>query len=236
MGLATVMALCLCGQIRYSSDDSLNQWESHLLEARWVLVDEATSTPRILLVFKCLTPDHRLFELYLYDRWDDEQVETVRAWTGTYKMESRENRDKSISEKLVRLNFDQHWVPVDGTKAIWIKDWMTRLGFVYWTRESDLIHWIEALQFLDWTEERDFKPFLAEFKIDGPTAAEPIPPENIKFLLRSNDVKRVGCWVIGTQYVLSPVKKWRRASTPVHLWSPAVPSILSKPEPVPSEP
>lgn len=208
MGLAAVVAFCLCGQIRYSVEDSLNQWEQHLLETKWAVVDKLTGVPKMLLVIKCYTPDHRLFELYQYDRWDNEPEPTLRAWTGRYKMESRENRDKSMSEKIVRLNVDEHWLPVDGLKLAKTRNWMLSQGFVHWINEDHRFHWTEELDFLHWTEEQDFKPFLAEFKIEPGDA-----PENVKFLLRSDDIKRVGWWVIGTGYQLEPVKKWRRSTT-----------------------
>ena len=215
MGIPTVLALCLCGQVRFSPDDSINQWESHLLESSWALNDPLSSGPRVLLVIKCLRPDHRIFQLYLYDRWEEGPCATVRAWTGTYKMESREYRENGIAEKIVRLNFEQYWLPVDGFKPNRIRAWMNEQDFVQRARDLTLFHWSEELDLLNWVEERDFKPFLAEMRVDGPKPDEPIPAEYVKFLLRSADVKKVGWWLTGTEYVLEPVRKWCRWPTAI---------------------
>ncbi len=222
MGFATVIAVCLFAQAGDTADYSINQWESHLLEWRWGLVDDRSECPRLLLVLKCHTPDHRVFELYMYDMYDihhdiDElgghrPWRTVRAWTGTYKMQARENHDRSISERLVQLNVDRYWLPVEPFKLCQLRRRADEHGLVVWRCDLHPADWPEELGLLHWREVRDFKPFLAELKVDLPTA--PDPPESIRFLLRSNDVMRVGWWTIGTEYVLSPVWKWRRSLLP----------------------
>ena len=228
MGFATAIAICLFAQLGDSSEYSLNQWESRLLESRWTLIDPTADCPRLLLVLKHHPSDYRTFELYLYDWVDDElwrTIEgpwradvgpwrTVEAWTGTYKMQSRENHDRSISEKLVQLNVDQHWLSVDSSRLARIGMRVDEHGRVTRRCPRPRTEWIEELALLHWTEESDFKPFLAEMKLDTPAPAEPIPAESVKFLLRSNDVLNVGWWTIGTQYALSPVQKWRRSPLP----------------------
>jgi hypothetical protein len=220
MNLAAIVTVCLLGQVTYSVDDSLNQWENHLLEARWVLMDRVTDEPRVFLTFKCFTPDHRIFSLYLYDQWEGDAYRTVRCWTGTYKMESREKKDKTVVEKIVRLKCEQYWIPVDSEKPSrirrWMSDgWMSDQGFTRWLTEPDSRHWTENLDFLHWTEEVDFKPFYAEFKLTPPspkTEAD-VPSDCIHFQLRSDDVKKVGWWIIGNDYLMTPVKKWLRSTT-----------------------
>ncbi len=213
MSFAAILTLCLCTQVTYSPEDSINQWENHLLEAKWALVDEVTGAPRLLLVMRCMRPDHRIFELYMYDWWDGTTVRTVDAWTGSYKMEARENRKTKLPEKFVRLEFEQHWSPVDVGKQQWLERWMTTQGYRRWIAEGDAAHWTEALSMLDWTEEIDFKPFFVQFKIDPApnTVVGPRSIESIKFRMMSDDVKKVGWWKLDDEFVLSPVKKWRRA-------------------------
>lgn len=215
MNLAAVLTICLFGQVTYSLDDSLNQWENHLLESRWALLDKATEEPRVFLVFNCFTPDHRIFSLYLHDQWEGDAYRTVRCWTGTYKMESREKKDKSIVEKIVRLKCEQFWIPVDSDKPNKMRRWMAEQGYSRWLGEPEARHWTENLDFLHWTEEVDFKPFYAEFNMTPPSpATEPnVSPDCIHFFLRSDDVKKIGWWTIGTHYLMTPVKKWQRSTT-----------------------
>jgi len=214
MGFATVVAYCLLGQVPYVVEDSLNQWENRLIESRWILVDKTTKAPQILLVLKCFNPDQRMFELYMFGRGHECQDRlSLRAWTGTYKMERREIASKGYAESLVRLKFDEHWLPVDPDKPARLRQWMTDLGLVSWTRERSEIRWLEDVHLLDWTEEIDFKPFMAELKLDNVPSQSEYYCDAIRFLLRSDDVRHVGWWQIGTDQVLAPVPKQSRWRT-----------------------
>jgi len=223
MSFAAILTLCLYGQVVYSPEDSINQWESHLLEARWALLDESTAAPRVLLVFRCLRPDHRVFELYMYDWWGNTTLRTVEAWTGTYKMEARENRKTEKPEKYVQLEFEQHWLPVDVGKQQWLEQWMSGRGYHRWLTEGDATHWTETLEMLDWTEGLDFKPFIVKFQLEPVTgsAVGPQSIEGIRIRLLSDDVKKVGWWTLNEEHDMTPVKKWRRAPRSIG-WGPAV--------------
>jgi hypothetical protein len=215
MGFAGVVACCLLGQVPFALEDSLNQWENRLIESRWMLVDEATKLPQALLVLKCFHPDHRVFELYMFGRGHEcEDRLWLRAWTGTYKMERREYASKGIVESLVRLKFEQHWLPVDPYKPDRLRRWMRETGLVEWARERYAVRWLEDVGLLDWIEEVDFKPFMAELKLDNVPSQSAYYCDAIRFLLRSDDVKHVGWWPIGVDQVFTPVPKqsrWRTA-------------------------
>ena len=223
MNFAALLTVCLFGQITYSVDDSLNQWEDHLLESQWILKDPVTEEPRAFLVFKCFTPDHRIFALYLQDQWDGDSYRTLRCWTGTYKMERREKKieysekedTRPPAEIITRLKFEQFWIPVDSDKPNKMRRWMSEQGLTHWISEPDARHWSENLDVLHWTEEVDFKPFYAEFNLTPPSPiTEPeVSSDCLHFLLRSVDVKKVGWWPINTEHLLGPVKKWRRSTT-----------------------
>ena len=222
MGFAVAMALCLCGQTVYSSEDTLDQWESRLLESKWVLTDPVSGDPRIVLVLKCFSPDHRIFQLTLYNEGQDETLPRIQTWTGSYKMESRKatrnDVDTQDSVKLARLHADQYWVPVNpdlyGAPDRFRTGWASPDGFKpycmrSWLKQRGLIHWTEEINYIDWSERIDFKPFYAELVFDAPFMwTEPlVHPEDCKFFLRSDAITHIGWWKIGTQYVLSPVKK-----------------------------
>jgi len=214
MGFVGIVAYCLLGQVPYVIDDSLNQWENRLIESRWILVDPATKAPQILLVLKCYNPDHRVFELYMFGRGHECQDRlALRAWTGTYKMERRERAREGYTESLVRLKFDEHWLPVDAYKPEWLRRWMTDFGMTRWSQERSELRWLEDIALLDWTEEMDFKPFMAEMKLDNAPLGSEYYCDAIRFLLRSDDVKHVGWWRIGTDLVLTPVPKQSRWRT-----------------------
>ena len=250
MGFAVVMALCLCGQEVYSTDDTLDQWESGLLESKWALTDRDTGAPQMLLVLKCLPPEHRIFELTMYNNATGpatpnidvspykpaakEDVPTIgpvprleawpkiEAWTGTYKMESRKASHNSMDNqeniKLVRLQVEQHWMPVDRQRL-----WWARIGGENPTQETSLeptclkdvlrgrglIDWTDEISYIHWFDRKDFKPFYVELIFEAPFLREqgPLTSDHIKFFLRSDSVRKIGWWKIGTQYTLDAVKK-----------------------------
>ena len=222
MGFAVAMALCLCGQTVYSSEDTLDQWENRLLESKWVYTDPTSGAPRIVLVMKCFSPDHRIFQLTLYNEGIDDTLPYIQTWTGTYKMESRKatrnDTDSQDSVKLARIRADQYWVPVNANHCRWpgryIPAWSGSDGQQFCSMRQmlqarGLIHWTEDINYIDWSERIDFKPFYAELVFDAPFMwTEPLAnPENVKLFLRSDAITHIGWWKIGCQYILSPVKK-----------------------------
>ncbi len=204
MGFAVITALCLCGQDGFPKDDTLNQWESRLLESKWVLTDPATGVPHVLLVLRDYTPSHRIFQLTIYHHEPGLNLPWAETWTGTYKMEARKagdgNRGREDDIKLARLHADQYWLPVERNRPESIKNVLEARGLIDWTDE---------INYIDWLERKDFKPFFAELIFDAPflrTLPE-LSGGRVAFFLRSDEVTKIGWWNIGTTYVLSPVHK-----------------------------
>ena len=191
MSLAVVAALSLCGQITPHGDDTLNQWESRLLESKWVLTDPRSGTPQMVLVLKDFTPSHRIFQLTMYNAPTGDGTPWVQTWTGTYKMESRRANNKEFEAqdavKLVRLHADQYWIPVDRDRPDRVKNSLMARG---------LLNWTDEIAYIDWLERKDFKPFFAELIVDAPFmwAEPPIPTEHARFFLRSDEVTKIGWW------------------------------------------
>lgn len=212
MGFAIAAALLLGGQGVYTSEDTLDQWENHLLESKWTLTDKETGAPRLVLVLKYFSPNHRIFELTMFHDCTPGKP-WVETWTGTYKTEARRSEDKKDDArdavKLVRLRAEQHWYPVDSEPYWWPPDGRGPAKVGHWLLEKGLIHWTDIVSHIDWVERKEFKEFFAELIFDAPFMAleSPIPPENVRFFLRSDEVKNIGWWQIGTEYVLSPVRK-----------------------------
>jgi hypothetical protein len=229
MNLAIVVALGLCGQPidTFTGDDTLDQWEHGLLESKWAYADRATGAPRILLVMKYWPVDHRVFQLMIRNPWEGEPTPRLEIWTGTYKMMSRRLPGSQLSDQdmmqLVRLSFEQHWVPEE-RGHFWppVQEYPLRLPYdgPNHGRLSPLtlagaleaegrIHWTEEISYIDWKEHRDFKQFFAELVFDAPFIRKDYvaTSENMKFFLRSDSVKKIGWWKIGTDYTFSAVKK-----------------------------
>lgn len=232
MNLAIVMALSLCGQTVdvYTSDDTLDQWEHGLLESKWTLTDKKTGFPRMLLVLKCWPVDHRVFEFTMRNPWDEaalaridgSPLPRIEVWTGTYKMISRKYASDQLSVQdlmqMIRLSVEQHWVPAS-PDHYWplvaeSRDRLPQHGLSPHTlagalESRDLIHWTDEISYIHWTEHKEFKEFFAELIFDAPfmRKSPPSTSERMKFFLRSDAVKKIGWWKIGTQYEFSAVNK-----------------------------
>ncbi len=212
MGIAIAAALLLGGQVIYTSEDTLDQWENHLLESKWTLTDKETGAPRMVLVLKYFSPNHRIFELTMFHDCTPGKP-WVETWTGTYKTEARRSEDKTNDArdavKLIRLRAEQHWYPVDSEPYWWPPDGRGLAKVGHWLLEKGLIHWTDILSHIDWVERKEFKEFFAELIFDAPFMAlePPIPAEDVRFFLRSDEVKNIGWWQIGTEYVFSPMRK-----------------------------
>jgi hypothetical protein len=213
MGFAVVMALLLGRQDVLSSEDTLDQWENHLLESKWTLTDKESGAPRMVLVLKYFSADHRIFELTVFNDCRREGVPWIETWTGTYKMEARRPEDKTSQAqdalKLVRLRAEQHWYPVDSAPYWWPPDGRGAAKVGPWLWERGLIHWTELISNIDWVERKEFKEFFAELIFDAPFMAQepPIAPDSVRFFLRSDEVKHIGWWQIGVERVFSSVRK-----------------------------
>ncbi len=224
MNLAIVMALSLCGQRvdTYTGDDTLDQWEHGLLESKWECVDKATLNPRMLLLMKYWPVDHRVFQLVMRNPWEGTASPRVEVWTGTYKMMSRRTEDNHLSNQdtmqMVRLSFDQHWVPVE-RGHYWPPihedpdrlrhDGLSPLTLAGSLEAKGLVHWTEEISYIHWAEHKDFKQFFAELIFDAPFMRKNYvaTSEKMKFFLRSDSVKKVGWWKIGAEHTFSAVKK-----------------------------
>ncbi|MGO8752221.1 MAG: hypothetical protein ACLQNE_40295 [Thermoguttaceae bacterium] len=204
MSLAVITALCLCGQITAPSDDTLNQWESRLLESKWVLTDPVSQTPQMVLVLHDFNPSHRIFALTMYNTVTGDGIPWIQAWTGTYKTEARRANHKDIQAqdavKLVRLHAEQYWVPVDRDRPDHVRNIL---------KARHLIDWTDEMAYIDWLERKDFKPFYAELVFDAPFmwSEPPIPSEHMRFFLRSDEVTKIGWWKLGAEQVLTPIRK-----------------------------
>jgi hypothetical protein len=207
----------------YTSEDTLEQWENHLLESKWTWRHPVTGMPHMVLVLKYFTGNHRTFELTMFHDHDPSPGRHVpmvdypcrpwvETWTGTYKTEARRAEDKKFDQqdavKLIRLRAEQHWYPVNSCPYWWSPDGHpAKVG--PWMRDRGLIDWTDMISNIDWVEKKQFKEFFAELIFDAPFMADeaPIPADNVRFFLRSDAVKKIGWWQIGTEYVFEPVKK-----------------------------
>jgi hypothetical protein len=218
------MALSLCGQgiDTYTGDDTLDQWEQGLLESKWEYVDPVTKLPRMLLVLKYWPVDHRVFQLVMRNPWDSAPVPRIEIWTGTYKMMQRRLPGGQLSDQemmqMVRLSMEQHWVPVE-RGHYWPpvnedldrlrRNELSPLTLAGSLEDQGLIHWSEEISYIHWTEHKDFKEHFVELILDAPFMRKDYvaTSEKMKFFLRSDAVKRVGWWPIGTEYTFSAIKK-----------------------------
>lgn len=224
MNFAIVMALGLCGQSIdiFTGDDTLDQWEQGLLESKWECRDKATGAPRMLLVMKYWPVDYRVFQLVMRNPWEGTSSPRVEVWTGTYKMMSRRTEDNYMSTQeqiqMVRLSFDQHWVPVE-RGHYWPAvledplrlrhDGLSPLTLAGALQAEDRLHWSEEISYIHWAEHKDFKQFFAELIFDAPFMRKDYvaTSEKMKFFLRSDSVKKVGWWRIGTEQTFTSLKK-----------------------------
>jgi len=204
-------------QTAYTSEDTVDQWENHLLESKWVWPDEKTDLPAIVLALKYYPGDHRTFELTMYHDQNPcpgccECQPWVETWTGTYKTEGRRAENKSSDAKdavkLLRLRAEQHWYPVNSNPYWWSPGGHpAKVG--PWLRDRGLIRPTEMISYIDWVEKKHFKEFFAELVFDAPFMASeaPIAPENVRLFLRSDSVKHIGWWQVGTEYIFTPAKR-----------------------------
>lgn len=207
MAIAALLALYLGAQPVDVGKDTIEQWENRLLESKWLLEDEATGTPRILLVLQNYPVDHRIFRLCMYNPRNREGRPWLETWTGTYKMEARRSGDKEGDHrdavKLIRLQADRYWLPVNRERVF---DEFEHQFLEKYAR----LPWTETLDWIDWIEQDEFKPFFAELIFDAPylPATAVTPADNVRFLLRSDEVSKISWWKIGTVRQFFPV--WKR--------------------------
>ncbi len=229
MNLAIVLALSLCGGPidTYTEDDTLDQWEQGLLDSKWEYVDPSTPGRRILLVMKHWPVDHRVFQLVIRNPWEGEPTPRIEIFTGTYRIMSRRLPGGQLSNQdmmqLIRLSVDQHWVPEERGHF-----WPPVNGYAANAEHNDLVNgrlspltlagaleaehridWTEEISHIHWREHKDFHQWFIELVFDAPFMRKNYvaTSEKMKFFLRSDSVKRVGWWKIGTEYMFSAVKK-----------------------------
>lgn len=200
MGIVAVMSLWLCGQAPVLSERTLDQWENRLAETQWVLKDEVTGEPWMLLVLKHYPVNNRIFRLTMYHPADRTVGPRMETWTGSYKMEARRASDDYDQDaiKLVRLQADRRWWPVN---------WIGRCDLVRPLLAANPMPWPASLVWVDWLEQDEFRPFFAELVFEAPFLPAAEEPQ-VQFLLRSDEVLGIGWWKIGTVYRFSPVPKF----------------------------
>ena len=214
MVLSVMMAIVLGGPGVFTVDDTLDQWEYHLLEHKWTMVDKHTGLPKLALTLRWLPGDHRVFELLMFNGPTNYPgAPWVEAWTGTYKMEARRagdpKEDRKDAVKLVRLQVEQHWHPVDSAPYWWPERGQDPMNVGQWLYEKGRFPWYDLMYYVDWLERKEFKNFFAELIFDAPYF-EQRPrqsPDNERFLLRCDAVKHLGWWQIGTMMELAPARK-----------------------------
>ena len=191
------------------------------------LPDPVTGEPHMLLVLKCFPPEHRIFELTMYNPRSGCYGPRLEVWTGSYKMEARKANNNYLEQqdsmKLARIEADQHWVPLNRARDWWPQDerygWPAPAGDVGllggsdsltgWLKSRGVLHWSDEIHDLDWAEHKEFKSFRVELVFDAPfmRPLSPATSEQVHFFLRSDDVKHVGWWKIGQMFTFSAIKK-----------------------------
>lgn len=214
MAFSMMMAFVLAGPGVMTPDDTLDQWEYHLLEHKWTMLDKNTGLPKLALTLRHFPGDHRIFELMMFnDPTNYPGAPWVEVWNGTYKTEARRSEDRKDERKdavkLVRLQVEQHWHPVDSTPYWWPCGAREPRNVGQYLFETGRIPWFDLVNYIDWQERKELKSFFAELIFDAPYF-EKIPrhaPDNERFFLRCDATKHIGWWQIGTLLELAPARK-----------------------------